>query len=260
MDLGIQGKRALVTGGSKGIGFAIARRLALEGCEVVLVARSATELEAAAGKLHAESGSKVSVLSTDLADREAAARIAAAHPAIDILVNNAGAIPTGTVEQVDADTWRQAWDVKVYGTIDLCRHYLPRMRERRSGVILNIIGAAGEMFDPNYIAGGVGNAALVAFTKTLGSNSLEHGVRVLGINPGPVLTERLLASMRKRAAERLGDPERWREIAARMPSGRAAEVEEIAASAALLCSPLSAYTTGSILTIDGGISKRVSIA
>jgi 3-oxoacyl-[acyl-carrier protein] reductase len=260
MDLQINGRRALVTGGSKGIGFAIARRLALEGCDVVLVARSAAELETAAGKIRAESGREVAALPTDLGDADAAARILAAHPDIEILVNNAGAIPTGTLEQVGAQAWRQAWDVKVYGSIDLCRAYLPRMRERRNGVILNIIGAAGEMFDPGYLCGVVGNAALIAFTKSLGSNTLEHGVRVVGINPGPVLTERLLASMKKRAAERLGDAERWREIAAKMPSGRAAEVEEIAASAALLCSPLSAYTTGSILTIDGGISKRVSIA
>jgi NAD(P)-dependent dehydrogenase (short-subunit alcohol dehydrogenase family) len=258
MELGIKDKRALVTGGSKGIGFAIARRLALEGCHVVLVARSSADLDVAAREIGAETGREVEVLPIDLSDRQAAGRIVAAHPDIDILVNNAGAIPTGTLEQISDQAWRDAWDVKVFGYLDLCRHYLPRMKERRHGVILNIIGAAADMFDPAYIAGVIGNAALVTLTKTLGSTSLDDGVRVVGINPGPVLTERLMARMKKRAIDRFGDAQRWPEVASRMPSGRAAHVDEVAASAVLLCSPLSAYTSGAVLNIDGGLSNRHS--
>lgn len=256
MELGIKSRRALVTGGSKGIGFAVARRLAIEGCNLVLVARSGAELNQAADRIRGETGVDVAVLPTDLSNRGAAAHIVAAHPNIDILVNNAGAIPTGTLEEVSDQTMRDAWDVKVFGYMDLCRHYLPRMRERREGVILNIIGVAGEALDTKYIAGSVGNAALIAFTKALGSTSMEDGIRVVGINPGPVLTDRLVSRMQKRALERLGDADRWPEIASAMPGGRPGDVEEVAATAALLCSPLSAYTTGAVFNIDGGISNR----
>jgi NAD(P)-dependent dehydrogenase (short-subunit alcohol dehydrogenase family) len=256
MNLEIAGRRALVTGGNKGIGFAIARRLALEGCDLVLVARSPDELKQASDKIHAESGRDVAVLPIDLAHRGAAAEIVAAYPEIDILVNNAGAIPTGTLDEISDQVMRDAWDVKVFGYIDLCRHFLPRMREHGAGVILNVIGVAGEMFETKYIAGCVGNAALIAFTKTLGATCIEDGIRVVGINPGPVLTERLMARMKKRASERWGDADRWPEIASSMPRGRAAHVDEIAATAALICSPLSSYTTGAIFNIDGGISHR----
>ncbi|MFZ1102084.1 MAG: SDR family NAD(P)-dependent oxidoreductase, partial [Hyphomicrobiaceae bacterium] len=112
MELGIKSRRALVTGGSKGIGFAVARRLAIEGCNLVLVARSGAELNQAADRIRGETGVDVAVLPTDLSNRGAAAHIVAAHPNIDILVNNAGAIPTGTLEEVSDQTMRDAWDVK----------------------------------------------------------------------------------------------------------------------------------------------------
>jgi len=256
MDLGIQGKKALITGGSKGIGFAIAKQLAIEGCDVILVSRSREDLETASSTIQKESGRRVEIFPIDMSGRQAAKKICDAFPAIDILVNNAGAIPRGPIEQLSDTVVRDSWDVKVFGYIDLCRHYLPAMRARQQGVILNIIGAAGEMCDPNYFAGSVGNAALIAMTKTLGSVSIEDGVRVNGINPGPVLTDRLMDSMKKRAIDRFGDASRWAEIASRMPGGRAATVEEVAATAALLCSPLSAYTSGALINIDGGLTNR----
>jgi NAD(P)-dependent dehydrogenase (short-subunit alcohol dehydrogenase family) len=259
MDLQIKNLTALVTGGSKGIGEAIARRLAMEGCNVVLVARSQAELEAAARRVRAEGGGTVSVLSADLGAPGAIAAVAQAWPHIDILVNNAGDIPGGTLEDLTDAAVRDAWGVKVFGYMDLCRHYLPAMKQRGGGVILNVIGVAGEMVDAGYVAGSAGNAALIAMTKAIGSTSLDAGVRVLGINPGPVATERLTKILRKRAAARLGDAERWRELAARFPGGRAAHADEIAVMAALLCSPLSGYTSGTVVNIDGGLSNRHSI-
>jgi NAD(P)-dependent dehydrogenase (short-subunit alcohol dehydrogenase family) len=260
VDLKIKGRTALVTGASKGIGRAVARRLALEGCNVVLVARSQNELASAAEAIRAEAGTQVAVLPMDLGVPGAAAAIAAAWPDIDVLVNNAGDIPGGTLEDVSDEMVRASWGVKVFGYMDLCRHYLPRMKQRRDGVILNVIGVAGEMVDAGYVAGCAGNAALIAMTKALGSTSIESGVRVLGINPGPVATDRMMKILHKRAAQSLGDAQRWPELQARLPAGRAADVDEIAAMAALLCSPLSAYTTGTVVNIDGGLSNRHSIA
>jgi NAD(P)-dependent dehydrogenase (short-subunit alcohol dehydrogenase family) len=259
MDLGLNGRHALVTGASKGIGYGIARELAREGASVCLVARSADDLAAAASRLREETGMRIDVLAIDLSAPGAADRVVAAQPAIDILVNNAGDIPGGTLEEVDEATWRRGWDLKVFGTINLTRAYLPRMRMCK-GVVLNIIGIAGEMVDAAYIAGSCGNAALVTFTKALGSTSIESGVRVVGINPGPVMTDRQMRILRKRAGGRLGDAERWPELEAKMPGGRSATVDEIAATAALLCSPRSSYTSGAVFNIDGGISQRHSIA
>lgn len=259
MDLQLKGQKALVTGGSKGIGLAIAKQLSQEGCDVVLVARSKESLESAAAGISSATSGRVEVMAVDLGDRGAGAKIAQAHPDLDILVNNAGDIPGGTIEQLADEVVRASWDVKVFGYWDLCRQYFPLMKARRRGVILNVIGVAGEMLDAGYLAGSVGNAALIAFTKALGSTSIEHGVRVVGINPGPVSTDRFVRILQKRAAQRLGSADRWRELEAGMPAGRAAVVDEIAATAALLCSPLSSYTSGTLFNIDGGLSNRRSI-
>jgi NAD(P)-dependent dehydrogenase (short-subunit alcohol dehydrogenase family) len=123
-----------------------------------------------------------------------------------------------------------------------------------------VIGISGDILDASYIAGSVGNAAMTAFTKTLGSTSHKFGVRVVGVNPGPCATERYERLARAKAQERYGDPERWREALSTLPFGRAASPDEIAAAVVFLASPLSAYTTGAILTIDGGLTGGHEIA
>jgi NAD(P)-dependent dehydrogenase (short-subunit alcohol dehydrogenase family) len=128
------------------------------------------------------------------------------------------------------------------------------MVAKGGGVIINIIGAAGERPDFNYIAGSAGNAALMAFTRALGSKSLKDQVRVVGINPGPVDTDRIRQLARTWAKARLGDESRFSEILAEFPGGRAATPREIGDLAAFLASPRSGYTTGTIVTVDGGIS------
>jgi hypothetical protein len=252
VDLGLAGKQALITGASKGIGAAIAEALAAEGCGVVLVARSADALAAQADAIRARVNVPVATHAADLAAPGAAQAVADAHPEIDILVNNAGAIPGGDLLSVGDEILRAAWELKLFGFVGLARAAYARMKARRAGVILNIIGAAGERPDAGYIAGSTANAALMAFTRSLGQESLDHGVRVLAINPGPVATERLVTLQRKRAADEFGDAERWRDYFRKMPGGRPAEPAEIAAAAAFLASPRSSYTSGVVLTIDGG--------
>ncbi len=251
MDLHLAGKRALVTGGSKGIGRASAEALAEEGCDIVLVARDPAALEQAASMVRARRQVRVEVIAADLSRQAEVERVAAAAGEVDILVNNAGAIPSGNLLAVDDGTLRAAWDLKVFGFISLCRALYPMLTARR-GVIVNVIGAAGETFDPGYVAGVAGNAALMAFTRSLGRGAHKDGLRAVAINPGPVATQRLERLLRHRAEAELGDPDRWLELCKGMPYGRPAEPAEIAAAVAFLASPRSAYTNGTVLTINGG--------
>lgn len=252
MDLQLAGKTALITGGSKGIGHAVAQVLAEEGVNLILVARDPAILDETAAGIRASRQVSVRTIAADLSSDAAVRAVAQEAGEIDILVNNAGAIPPGDLLRVDDDTWRRAWDLKVFGFISLCRAIYPQMKARKAGVILNIIGAAGEKLNPGYIAGSAGNAALIAFTRALGKASTADGIRALGINPGATATARLEMLSRDRAAKELGDAERWGELFAGMPFGRAGTPEEIAWAAAFLVSPRSSYTSGTMLTIDGG--------
>jgi NAD(P)-dependent dehydrogenase (short-subunit alcohol dehydrogenase family) len=254
MELGLQGRTALITGASKGIGRACADRLASEGCDVWLVARSGDAVAAVADVIAADHGVHAHGIAADLSLSSEVERVWHSTPPVDIVVNNAGAIPSGSIADVDEETWRAAWDLKVHGYINLTRHALADMSERGSGVIVNVIGAGGEKPTPGYIAGAGGNAALMAITRALGSTSRRHGVRVVGVNPGLILTDRLETLMRTNAELRFGDAERWRELLdPKYPPG---DVDHIAAAVAFLASDLSGNTTGTIITIDGGASAR----
>jgi len=252
MDLQISGKRALITGGNKGIGRAVANVFADEGCDLVLVARDEAALEEVAGAIRARTQVNVETIAADLSSEETVRQVARDAGDIDILVNNAGAIPTGNLLQVDNDAWRKAWDLKVFGYISLSREIYPSMAARKSGVIINIIGGAGERHPAAYIAGAAGNAALIGFTRSLAHAAHADGIRVIGINPGAIATDRQKMMMRSRAEAQLGDAERWQELYKNLPFGRAGEPEEIANTVAFFASPLSGYTSGATLTIDGG--------
>ncbi|MGH7116275.1 MAG: SDR family oxidoreductase [Stellaceae bacterium] len=258
MELGLRGRKALVTGASKGIGRACAEVLAEEGCDVVLVSRTAADLEATRAAITTKYNVAVRVFALDLSDSRNIDKLAAECPDTEILVNNAGAIPGGNLDAVDEARWRTAWDLKVFGYVNMTRRFYALMRARRAGVIVNILGAAGENPDFDYIAGSSGNASLMAFTRAMGGAAPRDGLRVLGINPGPVMTERLITLMRTRAEGHFGDAERWTELMKPLAFGRAAKPEEIGWMAAFLASDRSAYTTGSIVTIDGGGSSRRS--
>jgi hypothetical protein len=258
MDLNLSGRKALISGGSKGIGLATASRLVSEGCDVVLAARSQPDLDEAAQKLRSEWDADVQTMAVDIADEEQRARLVAAASDVDILINNAGAIPRGSLDTTGDQLWRSQWDLKVFGYINLTRAYLSEMKRRKKGVILNIIGIAGELVDSNYIAGSSGNAALIAFTRAVGGTSIYDGVRVLGINPGPVGTERLIRLQKGMAREKFGDENRWSEFSANLPNGRPATPDEIANTAAFLVSDLSSYTSGTVVNVDGGLSGRRS--
>jgi hypothetical protein len=256
MDLKLKGKRALVTGGSKGIGNACAQALAEEGCVVTIASRDATALAAAAADIKANTGAEVQWQSADLSQRGVAEQLAAAAGELDILVNNAGAIPGGDLLTVDEDTWRRAWDLKVFGYINLTRAVYARMKAKQAGVIVNVLGNAGEKLNAAYIAGSTANAGLMAFTRTLGGAAPADGIRVLGVSPGPVATDRLLSLYKQMAASKLGDARRYEELFKGMAFGRPATPEEIAWTVAFAASARSSYTSGVYITIDGGIAAK----
>jgi NAD(P)-dependent dehydrogenase (short-subunit alcohol dehydrogenase family) len=260
MDLQLAGKRVLITGASQGIGAGLAVGFAAEGADLRLTARNGDNL----ARLQAEIGRRfpdreVVVVPADLTEPQSAERLAAAVGDVDVLINNAGAIPSGSLFDVDEARWRAGWELKVFGYVNLCRLYYARMKAARGGVIINNIGNGGEISDPRYIAGAMGNASLMAFTRALGGDSLNDGIRVVGVNPGPVDTDRIYNMLKKRAADLLGDAGRFKELAATYPLGRPAHVQEVADLVMFLSSPRAAYISGTIVTIDGGIASRRSI-
>lgn len=254
MELGLKDKTALITGGSKGIGRAIAEEFAREGCNIVLVARTAADLEATRSALSQNTDVRINIFSADLSEKGGIDRLIDMYPNVDILINNAGAIPAGSLLVISDEQWRAGWELKVFGFINMCRAYYAKMKARRAGVIVNVIGAAVETLDPSYICGVTGNAALSAFTRSLGSESVRNGVRVVGVSPGPVSTERLLNFVRTKTADTSESNLPFKHL----PFGRPAAPAEIAAATAFLASERSGYSSGCILIIDGGMHRLLA--
>ena len=168
MELGLKGKSVLITGASKGIGLACAKAFAAEGSNVHLAARSADLLATASNEITSRYGVRVTTHVCDLRAEGAVKRLADACADVDVLVNNAGDIPGGNIETVDEAKWRHAWELKVFGYINLTRAMLVHMKPRGKGVIVNVVGMAGVTHPPEYICGTMGNAAIEAFTKGVG--------------------------------------------------------------------------------------------
>ena len=259
MDLQLAGKKALITGGSRGIGRAIAISMANEGCHLHLASRVEADLQQAKAEITETTGSKVSIHAFDLSQSGNITQLAEACADVDILVNNAGAIPGGNLASVDESRWREAWDLKVFGYINLTRKMYAQMQNRGRGVIINIIGLSGERYDANYIAGSTGNAGLMAFTRSLGGNSLDDGVRVVGVNPGLTATERMKTLLQTRAENELADKSRWQELLKGLPLDRAGEPEEVADLVTFLASSKASYISGVIYSIDGGFAARSQV-
>ncbi|MFV0524447.1 MAG: short-chain dehydrogenase/reductase [Acidimicrobiales bacterium] len=253
MDLELRGKRALITGASQGIGLACARALAAEGCDVALAARDVHRLKEAVRLIRTDYRVGVTSHATDLSVSHRQAALVDVVGTIDILVNNAGAVPPGDLAAVDEARWRQSWELKVFGYINLTRLVLPQMIGRGDGAIVNVIGAAAVQPRPGYLAGAAGNSALVGFTRALGGDTARTGVRVVAVNPGLIMTQRLETMLRGQAERRFGNPERWDELIPRDPPP--GTPEQVADVVAFLASPRASHVSGTSITVDGGASR-----
>jgi NAD(P)-dependent dehydrogenase (short-subunit alcohol dehydrogenase family) len=256
MDLKLNGKTVLITGGSRGIGYACAEAFAAEGCAVHIASRSQQSLEEAREKIRSRHNVPVEVHVADFAKGDTVRSVVAAAGHADLLVNNAGAIPRGDLFAMTEPKWREAWELKMFGYVNATRAMLEKMYARKTGVVVNIIGLAGENFNYDYVAGTTANAGLMAFTRAVGSKSVDHGVRVVAIKPPGTRTDRMASLLRAEATERWGDPERWRELTAHLPFGRPAEPAEVADLAVFLASDRASYISGVVMTLDAGQAAR----
>ena len=261
MELGLQGRVALVTGGSKGIGRACAAGLAAEGCRLALCARGAEGLARVAAELGAK-GAEVLTVAADLAEPGAAGRVVEATVArfgrLDVLVNNAGAIRGGDFLGTPAEQWAEDWRLKLLGYTRMAQAVLPHMRARRWGRIINIIGAAARNPTPDYMAGGIANAGLINFTRALADLGAPDQILVTAVSPGATATERWDGLVAQRAlAQGRSAEELRRELEGKQPLGRIGRPENVADLVVFLASERASFITGISITVDGGASRGV---
>jgi len=257
MELGLTGRRVLVTGGSQGIGYAVAKEFLQEGCSVVIAARDPGRLKDAVQRLSAIGGDRVRAKSVDLTLPGAATMLADECRDTDILVNNAGAVPTGDIFDIDEKRWREAFELKMYGYVNLSRAMYAHMRGRPPKVIVNVMGMGAERPQWRYVCGNAANIALNGVTKSMGGRSIDDGIRVVGVNPGAVDTERWRGIHMARAKKILGDAGRWREVLyPDQPLDRAGKPEEIADVVVFLASERADWVCGEVVNVDGGKLHR----
>jgi 3-oxoacyl-[acyl-carrier protein] reductase len=256
MELGLGGKVAIVTGGSKGIGRATALGLIAEGASVLVCARGQEALDEVVAAVGSASRERIAAIAADLTDGAAIKRVVA-HCVeqlgrVDILINNAGSARPGEFLKLDDQAWINDWQLKFFGYVRMAREVLPHMERQGGGVILNVIGAAAMNPRRSYMIGGAANAALNHFTKALADEGSKAGVRVVGINPGPILTERLLKMRAALTQSAEAADEAFRKMT---PLGRVGKVEEVADLAMFLVSERAAFIHGANITIDGGYTQ-----
>ena len=256
----LQGKIAIVTGASRGIGRAIALRLAQDGAALALAARSESDLNQVAAEIIA-AGSKATCFARDLRDPHAPAALASAaleaYGAIDIVVNNAGATKPGDFFELTDEDWVDGFALKFYCAVRLTRAAWPHLKARQ-GSVLNIIGAGGRTPGPEFTIGGSVNGACLTFTKALADIGIRDGVQVNAINPGRIRTDRFRMMMAAETAHHGGDLEAAaRDIIRKTNIVRLGEPEDVANLAAFMVSPESRFLQGALIDLDGGQTKTV---
>ena len=240
----------LITGGSKGIGFGIASAFAKRGCALRLVARDEKSLQQAQQQLVAEYGVDVQTMAVNLSEDKNIDQLEPFFAKTTILVNSAGAMGRGSLFEIDPTKFRDAWEGKVMSTIFLTRRVYPFMKlHAHGGVIINIIGIAAERLNAKSIGTSTANAALVAFTNALGSESVDDNIRVVGISPGLIRTTRTESILNPTNEV---DRKAYAKLVGNLPYGRMGEPSEIAELAVFLASEHGKYLSGEVINVDGG--------
>lgn len=262
MNLGLNERAAIVTGASKGIGFAIAATLAEHGCRLCMVSRSAEALGAAAETLRREFGADALVIAGDVADASLGPRVIAAAVErwgrVDILINNAGGPPPGSFLDHDEATWRSALDQNFMSVVRFIRAAAPLMKERNYGRIVNITSTIAKEPTPQMVLSASARAAVSAFSKAVSTELAPFNITVNSVAPGGVRTDRLEALMSTVAAkEGISTEQMLKRAAGSIPIGRFAEPREIAEVVAFLVSERASYLTGLSLMTDAGLTKSV---
>jgi NAD(P)-dependent dehydrogenase (short-subunit alcohol dehydrogenase family) len=261
MDLRLGGRVVIVTGASKGIGFACAEAFAAEGAKVALVSRSQANLDSALARFPRRDIVPIAI-QADMTSAAAAAEMVSAVEAqlgeVDVLINSAGAARRHAPLDLNAQAWHDAMDAKFFSYIHPTDAVLKRMVARGRGTIVNIIGAGGKIASPTHLAGGAANAALMLATVGLASAFGPRGIRVNGINPGATLTGRVQEGLKAESRMTgLDQAELLARNESRLPLKRYGTPEEIARVALFLASDQASYVTGAIVTMDGGASAVI---
>jgi NAD(P)-dependent dehydrogenase (short-subunit alcohol dehydrogenase family) len=258
MDLALKGKTALITGGSVGIGLAVAEGLAQEGVDLVLCARDAERLQNEAKRIHKDGGVKVLGFPADVAKPDdlerLVSRIKEDFGGVDILVNNAGTGSEETIMEAQDAKWQYYWDLHVMAAVRLSRALVPLMKERGGGVIIHNASICAKQplwYEPIY---NTTKAALVMFSKCLANEVIKENIRVNTINPGLVLTPDWRKTATLLTKDKEMTPEEYLDQIAKenAPIGRFASPEELAKFFVFLCSPCASYCVGSTYYVDGG--------
>ncbi|MGZ7442326.1 SDR family NAD(P)-dependent oxidoreductase [Paenibacillus sp. TH7-28] len=257
MDLGLKGKRAIITGGSKGIGLATALTLAGEGARVAIVARGLEALEEAEAKLKEQTGVKPLILQADVSSESEVCRAveqaAAEFGGIDILVNNAGTSAAQPFEQVEPEAWGADLDLKLIGAVNFARAVIPHMRKNGSGAILNVTAISGKAPGASSLPTSVSRAAGLALTKAMSKDLARANIRVNAVCIGLIRSGQIERKWKAMAPELT-----WEQFAADprfgIPLGRIGQTEEAAKVIAFLVSDAASYVTGTAVNIDGGTS------
>ncbi len=262
MNLQLDGKVALITGATGGLGAACARELAQEGAKLFLTARTEGALVELAESLRGKDGDAVRWLAADLTSPEAAKAVSTAagntYGRIDILVNSAGASAGGLFWEIPDSVWEDSMALKFMGTVRMIRAVLPGMIDRRYGRIVTLVGNSGREPDPRLLPSAAANAGLLAVTAGLAREVAQYGVVINAVNPGPTRTGRWEAMMEAFAARSGKTPqEEEQPYLSAIPQGRLGDAAEIARLVAFLASDAAPHITGRSITADGGASRAI---